>query len=175
MASRFVSFKERGLIHVLPHIHDNLLAHIKGEAYWVSYKNHEKSTYHIEDSEGQERPIKFINHGWYYLEWKDSLYWTSKDLLISGVHEHGGAWVSLRRVLGNIPSRTEGLLTSDTATCLSITCTWPKKWHMRHKLRKVGNRKREVQNHAKEGGKTRAGGNTSAAHSCPFGSLYIQV
>jgi hypothetical protein len=86
-----------------------------------------------------------------------------------------GAQVSSRRVLGNVLSRTEGLSTSDTATCLSVTCTRPKKRHTRHKSRKVGNRKREVRNHAKEGGKTRAGGNTSAAHSCPFGSLYIQV
>jgi hypothetical protein len=89
------------------------------------------------------------------------------------VREPGGARVSSRWVLGNVLSRTEGLSTSDTATRLSVTYMRPKKRHTRCKSRKVGNRKQEVRNHMKEGGKTRAGSNTSAAHSCPFGSLYI--
>jgi hypothetical protein len=87
-----VSFKEGALIYVLPHIHDNLPVHVKGEAYWVSYENHEKSAYHIEDNNRQERPIEFVNHGWYYLEWKDSLYWTSKNLLIKGEVEECLGW-----------------------------------------------------------------------------------
>ena len=72
--SQFIRFKEGTLVHVLPHACDDLPSHIKGEAYWVSYENYEKSAYHITDNLGQERLVKFINHTWYYLEWKDSLY-----------------------------------------------------------------------------------------------------
>jgi hypothetical protein len=74
MASQPVVFKGAKLIHILTHISDDLPKHVKGEAYWVSYENHEKSTYHFVNDQGIERPVELINHNWHYLEWKDSLY-----------------------------------------------------------------------------------------------------
>ena len=40
---------------------DDLLAHIRGAAYWVKFGNEKQSTYHVQDSEGREYPVEFIN------------------------------------------------------------------------------------------------------------------
>ena len=44
---------------------DDLPAHMKGRAYWVDFENSNRLAYHMQDNQGNETIVEFINNAWY--------------------------------------------------------------------------------------------------------------
>ena len=94
MACRTLTFPEEDstLVTVSTRFSDDLPAHIKGRAYWVSYDHLAKSQYHIALGSGGELPVKFINHRWYIIRWDEDGQYYTKSLWRLPIGEHGLGW-----------------------------------------------------------------------------------
>jgi hypothetical protein len=70
---------------------DNLSAWVKDRVYWITYQNDLHSAYHLLSDDGVEAPVKFINHWWHFLIWKNKQgYLTNHECLIKKYQFHTG-------------------------------------------------------------------------------------
>ena len=75
-------FEGEKYLSLHPRTKDNLLNHVKGNAYWVEFGGEGQSAYHVRDEGGLEYPVEFLNDQGYQLTWGASGYWTSTSSVI---------------------------------------------------------------------------------------------
>ena len=75
-------FEGEKYLSLLPRTEDDLLDHVKGDAYWVEFGREGQSAYHVRDEGGSEYPVEFLNDQWYQLTWGASGYRTSASSVI---------------------------------------------------------------------------------------------